>query len=71
MRVGYYICRDLCRGRIADMDDEDAPLLKIEFVNEAGRISLNGKLTILEKLTDYIEDELSKLGGTSEVTDTN
>lgn len=54
MRVVHYMCIDPSRGKVADYDDDDAPLINVEFVNEANRLSEVEKMEIMELIAERL-----------------
>lgn len=56
MRLDYYLCIDPNKGFIIDSDDE-APLLSIEFFNEATALTEEGKLAIMEAMTNVFANK--------------
>ena len=48
LQITSYLCIDSSLGRVADASDDDAPLLKVEFCNEANRLDDKQKLAFLQ-----------------------
>lgn len=50
MRLSHYLCLDPCKGWLANADDDDSPLIKVEFMNELRRLSREEKMDILDAM---------------------